>query len=307
MADRAGLPVLNRPATRDVTLLGVSVLAVSTAGPIIAATAAPALAIAFWRNALGCAVVLPWAALRRGRELRGVDRRTLLLAVAAGALLAVHFGAWVPSLTLTSVASSTALVCTQPVWSALLARAAGHRVPRGAWIGTGIAVCGAAVLAGVDLQTSSRALGGDLLALLGAVAAAAYTTAGGMVRLRVSTTTYTAICYSVCAVLLLVLDLVTGRQLGGYPAETWVKLAVLTVAAQLLGHSLINLALRSASATVAGLFLLLEVPGATLIALVWLHQTPGISAIPGLALLLAGAAVVVRTGATLPDRALDLP
>ena len=38
--------------------------------------------------------------------------------------VAAHFATWVPSLTYTSVASATALVSTQPVWAALLARRA---------------------------------------------------------------------------------------------------------------------------------------------------------------------------------------
>lgn len=307
MAERVEVPVLAWPEPLDLTALVVAVAMVSTSAPIIAATAAPALAIAFWRNALGGAAVLPFALVRRGRELLGAGRRTLLLAGSAGVLLAVHFAAWVPSLTLTSVSSSTALVCTQPVWSALLARLRGQAVPRAAWLGVGLAVGGAALVAGVDFQSSARALGGDLLALLGAVAVGGYTTVGGLVRTKVSTASYTSVCYSVCALLLLAVNLVSGQRLIGYSSETWVKLIILTVAAQLLGHSLINMALRSASPTVVGLFILGEVPGATLIALVWLHQQPGALAIPGLVLLLVGAAVVVRAGNRLPDRAIDVP
>ena len=36
--------------------------------------------------------------------------------VRSGAALAVHFGTWVTSLTLTSVASATAIVCLQIAW-----------------------------------------------------------------------------------------------------------------------------------------------------------------------------------------------
>ena len=48
-----------RPYGTDAVLLGIAVVAVSTSGPIIAATAAPALAIAFWRNALASGLLLP--------------------------------------------------------------------------------------------------------------------------------------------------------------------------------------------------------------------------------------------------------
>jgi drug/metabolite transporter (DMT)-like permease len=39
--------------------------------------------------------------------------------------------------------------------------------------------------------------------------------------------------------------------------------------------------------------ILLEVPGAALVAWAWLGQTPRAAAVPGLALLLAGVAIVV--------------
>ena len=83
-----------------------------------------------------------------------------------------------------------------------------------------------------------------------------------------STTSYTALCYSTAAVALLVACLVGGVQLGGYSSTTWLQLLALTLGAQLLGHSLFNLVLRTTSPTVVSLALLLEVPGAALIAAV---------------------------------------
>jgi drug/metabolite transporter (DMT)-like permease len=285
------------PPPRDAALLAVALAAVSTSGPLIAATAAPALAIAFWRNALAGAAVVPVALLRRGGELRGLDRRQWGLSLLAGALLAGHFATWVPSVTLTTVASSTALVATQPVWAALLALATGRSVGAAVWFGIAIAVLGAALLTGADMSLSGRALLGDLLAVVGGALAAAYVTAGAAVRAHISTTSYTAVCYSTCALLLVALCLVTGQRLGGYDAGTWVKLLALTAGAQLLGHSLVNVVLRTTSPTVVSLAILFEVPGAGLLAAVWLHQLPPPAALPGLLVLLVGVAVVVRAGA----------
>jgi drug/metabolite transporter (DMT)-like permease len=124
--------VVHQPVTgrTDVLLVAVAVTAVATSGPLMAATAAPALAIAFWRNALGAGLIVPVALVRARDELRGLQRRERVLALVAGVFLAAHFATWVPSLTYTSVASATALVSTQPVWVALLARAQGVHVSR---------------------------------------------------------------------------------------------------------------------------------------------------------------------------------
>jgi drug/metabolite transporter (DMT)-like permease len=296
------------PPPRDAALLAVALAAVSTSAPLIAATAAPALAIACWRNLMAGGVLLPVALIRRHAELRRLDRRQWGLCLLAGTLLAGHFATWVPSVTLTSVASSTALVATQPVWAALLARALGRQVRRSVWVGTGVAVVGAALVTGADVSLSARALLGDLLALVGGALAAAYVTVGGALRAppradgeqpgqEMSTTAYTTICYSTCALLLLVGCLATGQQLAGYSGVTWLQLAALTAGAQLLGHSLVNVVLRTTSPTVVSLAILVEVPGAIGIAAIWLRQLPPAGTVPGLLVLLVGLALVIRSGA----------
>jgi drug/metabolite transporter (DMT)-like permease len=278
----------------DLALMAVGVLAVSTSGPIIAATAAPALAIAFWRNAFGAIATAPLLLTRaRLHELAGLTARERLLIATAGLLLAVHFAAWVPSLDYTSVASSTALVCLQPVWAALIARVRGEHVPAQAWAGMAAALAGVLLLTGVDFSVSARALVGDLLALVGGMFAAAYTTVGAAVRRTVSTVGYTAGCYAACALVLLAACLAGRQQVTGYDAQTWLKLLALTVGAQLLGHSLFNRVVGRIGATAVSMAILLEVPGAAVIAALWLGQMPPPAAIPAAALLLAGIAMVV--------------
>jgi drug/metabolite transporter (DMT)-like permease len=293
VADRDAPAVLAAPPPGDLALLTVVIAAVSTSAPLIAATAAPALAIAFWRNAMSSGVLVPWTLLRHGGELRGLGLRERRLAVVAGVFLAAHFATWVPSVRFTSVASATALVATQPIWAALIARRTGHHIPRRAWVGIAAAVTGAALVTGVDVTVSARALLGDALATVGGVFAAAYVTIGGEVRRNVSTTTYTTVCYLTASLALLVVCAVGHVSLAGYPANAWVKIAALTVGAQFLGHSLANHVLRTTSATVVSLSILFEVPGASLIALVWLGQHPPVAAIPGLLLLLVGVGTVI--------------
>lgn len=292
MADEA----VTLPPPRDTALIAIAVTAVSTSAPLIAATAAPALAIAAWRNLMAGGVLLPVALLTRRREIATLGRRGWGLSLLAGALLAGHFAAWVPSVTLTSVASSTALVATQPVWAALLARLDGRLVARRVWTGILVAVAGAAMITGADLSLSGRAVAGDLLAVLGGILAAAYVTAGAAVRVKVSTTAYTTVCYSSCAVLLVLVCLVFRQPLTGYSGATWIKLAALTAGAQLLGHSLVNVVLRTTSPTVVSLAILFEAPGAAIIAAVWLDQLPPLSAVPGIVVLLIGLALVIRSG-----------
>jgi drug/metabolite transporter (DMT)-like permease len=270
-------------------LLAVGVLCASTSPPLIAATAAPALAIAFWRTG-GAAVLLFFAALARG-ELKRIG--SPWLALLAGVALAAHFGTFVPSLSYTTVASASALVSSQAVWAGLLGRLLGERLPRRAWAGTAVCVGGVLVVTGVDVSVSARALGGDLLALLGGMFGGVYIVTGGFVRRGLSTLAYTLLCYGACGALLLVACLLTGQSLAGYAAPDWARIAGITLFGQLLGHSLFNFVLRHISPTFVSLSTLFTVPLSAIIAAVALGQTPPVAAIPALVLLLAGTALVI--------------
>jgi drug/metabolite transporter (DMT)-like permease len=281
-------------STVDAVLLGVAVLAVSTSGPLVREAAVPTLAVAGWRTILGSGVVVPVALLRNRPELRSLGRAQRQTAGLAGVFLALHFATWIPSLSFTSVASSVALTCTQPVWAAVMARARGEHIPSGAWLGIGVALIGALILTGIDFSLSARALFGDALALAGGVFGAAYVTVGADARRSMSTTTYTALCYPVAAIALLGACLVGSQQLTGYSAHSWWILVAITIGPQLLGHSLVNRVLRTISATVVSVAILFEIVGATLIAWWWFSETPPGGAYPAAVLLVIGVVLVVR-------------
>jgi len=282
-----------------VTALAVAVLMVSSSAPLIAYAAAPALAIAFWRNALAVGVLAPVAAARFRSQLGGLDRRTAVVCVLAGLALAAHFGTWVPSAQLTTVANATALVSTMPVWSALIAtwqsrRDPGRpRPPATAWVGIAIAVVGAALATGADVAVSPRAVLGDVLALVGGAAVAVYAALGERARAALSTTAYTTVCYSVCAVTLGMVCLVGRVPVVGFRLSAWAAIVGITVGAQLLGHTLFNYAVRRVPATTISVLLLLEVPGAALLGWLIVDQVPRAESLPGLVVLVVGVLVVL--------------
>ncbi|MFM7144970.1 MAG: DMT family transporter, partial [Actinomycetales bacterium] len=271
----------------------VAVSAISISGPLIVATAAPALAIAFWRCAIGGGLTGLWVAVRNRQELLGLTRRQFWLTVSAGLLLGGHFATWIPSLRLTTVASSTALIATQPIFAALIARARGIRIPVRAWIGIGVAVAGVVLLTGIDAGISTQALLGDLLSLIGAFLAAAYVSVAERVRQQVSTATTTFVLYGSSALLLLVMALAFRDPLTGFSAQAWAFIVILTLTAQLLGHTLFSRVLATTSATIVSMVILLEAPLSTIIAAIFLGQVPPVTLIPAALLLFAGLVLVI--------------
>jgi len=301
-------------ARSAVVAVTIAILAISSSAPLIAFAAAPGLAIAFWRNALAVGALAPFALSRRRAELaaltQGAGRREGVFCVLAGLALAVHFGTWVPSVKLTTVAAAAALSATQPVWQGLIALGQGRRLSLATWCGIAVAVLGAILATGADFLSDRRAVLGDVLAIAGGMAGAAYTAFGERVRATTSTTAYTTVCYTVCALALGLACLVGGVSMVGFAATTWLAILALTAGAQLLGHSMFTFALRRISAPTVSILMLLEVPGAALLAWAWLGQTPRPASIPGLLLLLVGVGVVVLGGRPAvrrsPDPAADV-
>ncbi len=282
------------PGRRDLVLLAIAVTAVSTSAPIIAAATAPAIGIALWRCALGSAATGGWLLVRRSARRWPAGQRQWAATLGGGTLLALHFAAWIPSLRFTSVASATALVATQPVWAAILARAGGTAIAPRVWWGIAVALAGVLLLTGIDFALDPRSLIGDGLALLGGMLAAAYVSVGEAARRSVPTSVYAFLAYGWSALVLLLLAVLFSVPLSGYPARDWGLIVLLTLTAQLLGHSLINMVLGSVSATVTSLAILFELPGAVIIAALWLGQLPPASVVPAVALILLGLVIVIR-------------
>ena len=293
----------------NLLISALGVLGVASSGPLIAgtlgATSVTALAIAFWRNAIGAVVMAAPVAIRQPRQFTRITRREFGWSAFAAVALAFHFACFITALQLTSVAAATALVCLQSAWIAVfqLFRGTRHRWP--VLVGLGIAFGGVVAITGFDMGSSPEALLGDVLALAGGALAGLYTLAGGKARQTMGTGTYTALCYGMCAALVALMALVAGQPLSGFDAGGWLGILAITVCAQLVGHTAFNHLLATMSPLVVSMIILLEIPGAAILAAVFLDETLPGGTYAGLALILVGLAVVVigqRRGRTEEDR-----
>jgi drug/metabolite transporter (DMT)-like permease len=275
--------------------LGVGVVAVSWAAIFIRLADAPALAIAAWRLILAAVPVLAYALWRHRAEMAGLGRREWGLLLLSGVALALHFATWIASLALTTVASSVALVTTQPVWVALLAAVfVGERVTRRGALAIGVAVAGGVLIAGVDVGLSRSALGGDGLALAGAVFAAVYFLIGRRARAGLSLASYVGIVYPISAVGMALGAWASGAKMTGYSPGTWWMLILLALIPQLLGHSLLNWTLRFFSAPFVSVAILGEPVISTALAVPFVGERPGMLRVLGGAVTLVGVWLAAR-------------
>jgi drug/metabolite transporter (DMT)-like permease len=169
-SSRSVAPPCRRWPPTDLDLLAASVGGMSLAAPLITEIHLPALSIALWRNVMAILAIAPTVVWQYRSERRPVAPGDLLRSAGGGGLFALYLALWLPSLALTSVASSTGLSFTAaPLWVLLIRRIRGAQVSLPAWIGTVAAFAGVLMLTGVDFS-SPRHLAGDALALASGIA-----------------------------------------------------------------------------------------------------------------------------------------
>jgi len=285
--------------------LAVAVLAVSTSAILVEWSRAPSLVKAFYRVSFTTLLLAPVALARPAdraafRRLRGRD---LLVAVASGAALALHFASWFESLRWTSVAASVTLVQSQPVFVAVGAWALlDERVTTRTAAGIAVALVGTVVLAGGDALLGGAARGarpayGNGLALFGAVCYTVYVLAGRSLRQRFPVLPYVVVVYGVCAVVLLVATVARGHALVGYGHREWLLFAAMALGPGLLGHTVVNWALAHVESSVVSVSLVGEPVGSTLLAAVLLAEVPTPTTAVGGVVVLAGIALTAQSRA----------
>ena len=273
----------------------------------------PSMVITTWRLLFAVIILTPFTWQKRHRELRTLKRNDLTWGAGAGLFLAFHLATWITSLEFTSVASSVALVTTNPLWVALAVWLFfGEKLSPQTVIGLLIAFTGSLLItfsdAGVlvidptasqtvqfewqnllaPVGKADTVLFGDALALFGAIAVAVYFLVGRNLRRRISNTSYVWVVYSVAALTMLIVTMLMGHSLFGYSRQAYFWMLMLAVGPQLLGHTAFNWALAHLSTTFVTLAILGEPIGSAILAYFLLGETFAPLQLFGFILLLSG-------------------
>jgi drug/metabolite transporter (DMT)-like permease len=303
---------MQKPAySRLIIVLICGIFAVSTASILIRFAldaGVPALVVAAYRLTFATLILTPIVLRGHMVELRGLTRSDWLWTLLSGVFLALHFATWISSLDYTTVTSSVVLVTTGPIWVALASWLIfREKLTVPIVIGLIVAVCGGMLVGLSDsagLGLSGTQLWGDFLALAGAWFVAGYLLIGRQLRHRMSLLTYIYLVYGMAALMLIGLALLSGASFTAlpngepYPANVFVYLLLLAILPQLVGHSSYNYALRFLPPTYVAIVALAEPIGASLLALVVLHEVPPVLTIVGAIVILIGigiASVPVRS------------
>jgi drug/metabolite transporter (DMT)-like permease len=292
-----------RPPVPPIVGIITGIAAVSSASILIRfaqSERVPSLVIAAARLTLATLILVPLALTRSHDEYRRLTRGDQRLAVLSGIFLALHFAMWITSLEYTTVASSTVIVSSSPLFVAvaswlILREKISHEIA----IGLIVALVGGVIVGLTDTGGTTRnALLGDTLALGGAITVAGYLLIGRRLRAKLSIVPYTAAVYGTAAVIMLLIVAVAGQSFTGYQPVAYVWLVLLALGPQLIGHSSFNWALAHLPTTFVAVATLGEPIGSTVLAYIILSETPSPLKLVGAALILAGIVIAAyRTNA----------
>ncbi len=277
-------------------IIFIGVLAIASSAILIKLCTAPAMVIAAYRLTLASLFFVTVAATRRRNPLVKFHGKDYLFAIGSGAFLCLHFATWITSLKYTSVASSTVLAATAPIFvgigSALFLK---ERLSRLLIWGILITVTGAVIISIQEFDSGESSLFGNLLALTGAVGGAGYFLIGRILRSRVNTFDYAAVIYSITAIMLVVLALLMDLKLTDYVPETYLILFLIAFVPQVIGHTSLNWALKFVSATTVSVITLSEPISASILAFLFLGENITAIQFVGGILILAGVGITLRS------------
>ncbi len=278
-------------------VLSIGILAASTASTFVrlAQGTVDSLAVAAWRLTLASLLLAPFALKACRAEWRRLDARSWPLLAASGVMLAIHFYTWITSLAMTSVAASAVLVGTSPLFVGLITHfILRERLQRRMLVGILIAVAGSAIISLGDWSAGAHQLRGDLLAVVGAATVAIYLLLGRRLRGQLSLLGYVFPVYGIAALTLMIVALIVGVPLSGYPTQAWLWLVLLAIFPQIVGHSSFNWALGHLPATLVSLASLAEPIGATILAWIVLQESPSWITVLGGLLILIGLSIATK-------------
>jgi len=262
-----------------VVCIGFSAIFVRFAG-------VPGPVSAFYRILIASIVIVPWWLHRRTKWPSRVD---LVLTLAGGVFFALDLILWNTSVMLTSATNATLLANNAPLWVGIGALVLfRERLSTRYWAGLAIALTGITILVGIGAWMQLRLSRGDMLAIGASFFYAAYLLTAQQARVRIDTSTFTAISVSSSLLLLFGLNLVLGTTMTGYSVNTWGALVGLGLVSHLGGWLSINYALGHLRAARVAVGVLGQAMVTALLSIPLLGESLSVNQIVGGVLVLSG-------------------
>jgi drug/metabolite transporter (DMT)-like permease len=258
---------------------------------------APGPVTGFYRLAIATTLTAPLF-IHRQRAEGNVPRLHFLIPLLGGVFAAGDFALWNTAVLYTTASNATLLGNTSPLWVALAAWLLfRERLRPDFWLGLGLALTGAIFIVGRDFLLHPKLGSGDLMACGAAIFYAAYMLTTQRGRAKLDVFTYWWLASLSASIGLLIISLVMGYSLTGYPLQSWLVFVATAVVSQIIGYMSISYALGHLPASIVSTTLIGQPIVTTILAIPLLGEFPGSIQIAGGAIALVGIYLVNQSHA----------
>lgn len=274
-------------------LLVITIICISLSAILVKLSDAPSSVMVMYRMFLACVLIFPMVFKYRNSFAK-INRKEWIAIVFAGIFLAAHFGLWFESLNHTTVASSTLILALQPA----IALVGGmiffkEKLDIRTVAAMGIAFIGVVIVGGGSLGGGSAAILGNILSFLAVVSVVLYLMIGQRNVKSINHWVYSFLVFLVAGIAMAVFNLIGGIAFTGYTANDWlvfIMLAIFPTGA----HIIFNLLLNYVNTTTVSMSTLGEPVGASILAVILLHEVLTPVEMIGGVLIIAGIFYFLR-------------
>ena len=260
---------------------------------------APSIVLVFYRMLFAILILLPVLLINFRDEIKNLKARDILFCACGGLFLGLHFTVFFESLKYTSIAASVVLVNMEAfIVSLTLVLWCGEKIPVKGILGIGAVFLGTVLIAVSDMGSGSNVIFGDILALLGAFFASAYTLFGRACRTHISTSVYTCFVYGFACLTVCLVMIISGTAFTGYGLVNYGAAFGMTIFCTFLGHSVYSWGLKYLSASYISTVKLMESFFSSLFGFFIFGEIPGILVIIGGVIAIGGVAIYSHVDTT---------
>jgi len=218
----------------------LGVMSIGFSGIFVRWAGAPGTVTSFYRMAIA-ALLMALPFVSRVRLGAGITPQGIRLAILGGALFAADLSFWATGIVLSGATNPTLMANTAPLWVGLGSVLIFHEKLRAKfWIGLSLAMLGALIILGQDLQKAETFGLGTFLGLVAAVFYGGYFLVTQRGREHLGSLTYFWITSMSASIVLYIINLILGRPLLGYSSFTYVNFLSLGIIVQVIGWLAIN-------------------------------------------------------------------
>jgi drug/metabolite transporter (DMT)-like permease len=282
--------VTKPPVFRIVSSLVAGLITFGIAAILVRLADADPTAVVMVRTVGAFFFLLPFYWTRPASGRTPFSGKDGVLFAMAGISLGLHFSLWTASLSYTSVASASVLVCIHPIILIIAERLLfKFRFAGGVWLGVITAFAGSVLLGLTDESSSigSQPLLGNTLAFLAAVAFVVYILIGQQLRKKAGWLEYIFPVYTWSAIFCTAIFALSGFPIGE-GNMFWIASIGLALGPQLIGHGAMNYAVKYVQPTMLSMSILVEPILATGFAILIFSEIPSITSFAAMTVIVIG-------------------